>query len=172
MNEKNLIFAPFKPKNTHSEDCGYFYSYFEANICKDKRLSNPVQATVSHCSCSLARMGGDSLSCYVFFSFVQMPKNNENATIVQGAKVSALNGAKSVQLSAATQLLISEPYLIHDLLQRFTELKDAFNIEKDCKNRAYSYILQNGLLEHYAAWSRSNHSKDWHETAISHLVIR
>lgn len=34
--------------------------------------------------------------------------------------------------------------------------KEAFEIEKKCKNEAYFFILENGLIEQFAEWKKRN----------------
>lgn len=65
----------------------YFYGYMKAIICKDKEAIKSQWLLHSCCNCTLASMGGDSLSyvLYLTISFT-MPKYNEIATLPNKSK--------------------------------------------------------------------------------------
>jgi len=89
---------------------------------------------------SWSRLGGDSLSYLLNFSFA-MTKRNENASM---AKYSNRTGTSAHETRRS--------------------LFSKFLIEKDCKNQAYSFILANGLYHQFAEFCSSvrvnNHHAD------------
>lgn len=46
--------------------------------------------------------------------------------------------------------------LINDLQKRVNQLNKDFEIEKNCKNNAYFFILENGHFDEYVKYNKSN----------------
>jgi len=76
------------------------------------------------------------------------------------------------QTSKATLTLpVSNPYGIVSHIDLLPVLQSFFDIEKNAKNKAYSYILSKGLLNDFSRWSRENNYQDPHEACLEHLVF-
>jgi hypothetical protein len=97
--------------------------------------------------CTLASSGGDSLSYLLNFSFA-MPKYNENA--------SKANNSSRTRTPAG----------------RNTVSIEAFNIEKNAKNKAYSFILSYGLSDRFVKFSKNFHSGDPHRDCLEYLISK
>lgn len=55
------------------------------------------------------------------------------------------------------------------LKRKLKELKEKFEIEKRCKNRAYYFILSNGLLERFRAFEMY-YKGDGHEDCKEYIL--
>ena len=94
--KENSIFAVYFAKVffINALCSSYLYGYTTAYICKDKEAIKSPWLLHSCCNCTLASMGGDSLS-YFKFSFT-MPKYKENQfTAKRSNGKKTPNGAKS-----------------------------------------------------------------------------
>ncbi|WP_418495511.1 hypothetical protein [Coprobacter sp.] len=47
-----------------------------------------------------------------------------------------------------------------------------FKTEMDCKNKAYNFILSNGLLEDFTKFCETYHSSDPHKDCMEHLLSK
>ena len=88
----------------------FFATYLSAVICKDIKAINSVlnYSYYRHIICSLARIGGDSLSYIYYFNFslVQMPKNNENYSSVNNSTATVTHRrAKSAPIEPTVQVI-------------------------------------------------------------------
>ena len=93
-----------------------------------------------------------------------MARSEENAGMANNSTHTATY--ESSTSSATLTLQVSNPYGIvchTDLLQ---VLQSHFDVEKNAKNKAYSYILSNGLMNDFAVWSRKSRSDNWHDTCL------
>lgn len=141
-------FAPSSPKtDLYSTTCGgYFYGYFGASFCKDKRLSIHNGLPHSCCNLSLARCGEIASPILHTSIFHYMPKTMKNAGSVNNSSVQARpDGTKSVTL-------------------------EAFSIEMNAKNKAYRFILSNGLFDQYVEFNRKHPSGDPHADCLAAIL--
>lgn len=111
--------------------------------------------------------GGSSLSFYTYSNgFPIMPKTG---TICVGAKYSTTSTRRS---SAKTASRVSNPDADQSIADVLIELTEAFNAEKDAKNKAYLFILSNGLLDRFADFCRDYHSCDPHKDCVEYLLSK
>ncbi len=148
MKKKSIIFAAFNAKEQTYSLCviAIIVAILLAHLsAKIRGCLIPVGYYTCVLVCSLARTGGDSLSYLLILYFhSQMPKNNENASNTQGVSTSTPSGAKTVPI-------------------------EAFNIEMNAKNKAYYFILSNGLFEQYCEFCRNYKSGNLHHDCLSYL---
>lgn len=52
------------------------------------------------------------------------------------------------------------------------EVEKRFQIEKDCKNMAYAFIMQNGLLERFQQFSITFTNEDPHKMTIQTIISK
>ena len=95
-----------------------------------------------------------------------MPRYDE---ICEGAKQSTTSTRRG---SAKTASCVSTPDADQSIADILTELTEAFNAEKDAKNKAYLFILSNGLLDHFADFCRNYHSCDPHKDCMEYLLSK
>ena len=58
------------------------------------------------------------------------------------------------------------------LEQLLDELAEAFEVEKRAKNKAYYFILSNGLLDQFADFCRNYRSRDPHKDCVEYLLSK
>jgi hypothetical protein len=56
--------------------------------------------------------------------------------------------------------------------ERNTVSIEAFNIEKNAKNKAYCFILSNGLFDRFAEFCKDYHSDDPHRDCLEYLLSK
>jgi len=78
---------------------------------------------------------------------------------------------KTRKSSATIALQVSNPYSIVCFEDLATEMQRHFDVEKNAKNKAYSYILSKGLLKDFSIWSRGNNYNDPHEACLRHIEL-
>ena len=142
-------FAAFKTKNKrhNSSVDGIFYARLNACICKDKEAVQIPAAVIELCQCSWSNLGGEQPFLYYLLNFsLAMTKNNENASTTQGVCTST-----------------------SDYESVISTLKREFKIEMDAKNRAYAFILHNGLFDEYSKFCKAINGYDPHKLCFSIL---
>ena len=72
---------------------------------------------------------------------------------------------------ATLALQVSNPYGIVCFPDLAAEMQKQYDVEKNAKNKAYSFILSSGLLNRFAEYCRSNYSDDWHDTCLRQLEL-
>lgn len=95
-----------------------------------------------------------------------MPRTNE---ICVGAKHSTTSTRRS---SAKTASRVSNPDADQSIADVLIELTEAYKVEKDAKNKAYYFILSNGLLDSFADFCRDYHSCDPHKDCVEYLLSK
>ena len=78
---------------------------------------------------------------------------------------------KTVKSSATLALQVSNPYGVVCFEDLATEMQKHFNVEKDAKNKTYSYILSKGLLKDFSIWQRGNNYDNPHEACLRHIEL-
>ena len=159
-----------KDSNTAKAQEGILYtldSVVNANIRPSVFLHKPLASNVAGCSLAGFRKPTVSFIFIHISNFIcAMPRNNE---ICVGAKQSTTstrrNGAKSISR-------VSNPDADQSIADVLTELTEAFNAEMDAKNKAYLFILSNGLLDSFADFCRDYHSCDPHKDCVEYLLSK
>ena len=137
-----------------------------------------IRPSVSYCGplspCgigyTLAGIGKQTAS-FVFIQnsnfFRKMPRCEEVCvgTKHSNAPIARRNGAKSISR-------VSNPDADQSIADVLTELTEAFNAEKNAKNKAYLFILSNGLLDSFADFCRDYHSCDPHRDCVEYLLSK
>ena len=54
--------------------------------------------------------------------------------------------------------------------QRAAMFENHFNIEKNAKNEAYSFILEKGLYDEFVKFSRENTGRDFHADCVNWFI--
>lgn len=75
--------------------------------------------------------------------------------------------APSTKNSSAVQN--EKPVTFSDVI---AEVEKRFQIEKDCKNKAYAFITQYGLLEQFQQFSRTFTNENPHKMNIQSIISR
>lgn len=89
---------------------------------------------------------------YIQQVFRTMPKTENLTANAQGAPKSRITHDTSV---ATIQLPVSSPYSIPCFADFMAEAQRRFDVERNAKNRAYSFILYYGLLEDFAEFCKT-----------------
>ena len=166
------IFVTATPRARHNnQKAGAFLSPFGcvigANILPSVSFVLDIPASGSDC----LDLGGLEEADGFFYTntsnFIStMPRSNE---VCEGAKQSTTstrrNGAKSISR-------VSNPDADQSIADVLTELTEAFNAEKNAKNKAYLFILSNGLLDSFADFCRDYHSCDPHRDCVEYLLSK
>ena len=111
---------------------------------------------------------GSSLSCYNTHSN-SSPTMPRTGTICVGAKHSTTSTRRS---SAKTASRVSNPDADQSISDVLIELTEAYKVEKDAKNKAYYFILSNGLLDRFTDFCKNYHSCDPHKDCIEYLLSK
>lgn len=75
--------------------------------------------------------------------------------------------APSTKNSSAVQN--EKPVTFSDVI---AEVEKRFQIEKDCKNMAYAFIMQNGLLDQFKQFSKTFANEDHCKMSIQSIISR
>ncbi|MDR1221438.1 MAG: hypothetical protein LBL07_00980 [Tannerella sp.] len=151
MKNKSSIFAAFKPKNILMVFAvvAFFIAINAACYAAAIKGYQPLVG-LPHCKvskCSLARMGEDSLLLCIYFNFSPtMPKNGK---YYGDAKYS------NIAVTPTERNAVSI---------------EKFNIEKSAKNKAYFFILSNGLYDRFSEFCKNYHSDDPHRDCLEYLI--
>jgi len=57
-----------------------------------------------------------------------------------------------------------------DYKRMYLQSQIKFNIEKDCKNQAYFFILSHGLYNQFVNYNRKNHSSNPHKNCVDYFA--
>ena len=95
-------------------------------------------------------------------------------------KVAAANKSNSRNSSAhetgvsmaTIQLQVTNPYKIACFEDFMSEASRLLNVEMNAKNRAYYFILNQGLYGKYVEFCREQHSDDLHTDCIEYLTSK
>jgi hypothetical protein len=126
---------------------GIFLCSFESVYHKDIRLSLPLD---THCSCCVycSWRNGRRQPFFILYSNTcpKMPRTGSIRANVNNSNVqSTPNSAKTVSYQK-------------------------FEIEKNAKNKAYYFILSNGLFEAFAEFCKNYHSSSPHKDCFDCLL--
>lgn len=150
---------------------GHFLCSFDSVVDASILPSVSLSETLSLCDSvgSLATSEKQTAS-FVFIhysNFVQMTPNFHEICV--GAKQSTTSTGRS---SAKTASRVSNPDADQSIADVLIELTEAYKVEKDAKNKAYYFILSNGLLDRLADFCRNYHSCDPHKDCIEYLLSK
>ena len=71
---------------------------------------------------------------------------------------------------ATVEIECSNSHLIPTFSDFLNELQKRFDIEKDCKNEAYSFIIANGLYEDFREFCKNYKRVDHYKAIIGMLI--
>lgn len=71
---------------------------------------------------------------------------------------------------ATVEIECSNSHLIPTFSDFLNELQKQYDIEKDCKNEAYSFITINGLFEDFKKFSENYKGVDHYKAIIGMLI--
>lgn len=71
---------------------------------------------------------------------------------------------------ATVEIECSNSHLIPTFSDFLNELQKQYDIEKDCKNEAYSFIITNGLFEDFKKFSENYKGVDHYKAIIGMLI--
>ncbi|WP_195360589.1 hypothetical protein [Phocaeicola massiliensis] len=71
---------------------------------------------------------------------------------------------------ATVEIECSNSHLIPTFSDFLNELQKRFDIEKDCKNEAYSFIIANGLYEDFREFCKNYKGVDHYKAIIGMLI--
>ena len=108
----------------------------------------------------------NGFSCTNTSNFIGMPNSHE---ICVGAKQSTTSTRRNRAKSISS---VSNPDADQSIADVLIELTEAYKVEKDAKNKAYYFILSNGLLDRFADFCRDYHSCDPHKDCIEYLLSK
>lgn len=169
--KNNSMFAATSPKSYYIAliVVAFFIATLGAVICKDKGLSNHNGLPHSCCNLTLASRGAIAFLVFNTSIFHHMPKSVKNCSRAKHSTTTATpNRAKTVSI-AAVQLPVSNPYSIPCFEDFIAEASRRFEVECNAKNKAYSFILSNGLLTQFEAFSKQAKGVDHHALSLSLL---
>jgi len=170
--KKVFIFAASDQDRFFGMICGsYFYGYTDAAYHKDIRLSIHNGLLHSCFNRSWSRCGKIAFPLLYTLIFHSMTKTNENASRVNNSSSHAREACESGVSVATIQLQVSNPYSIACFDDFIAEATRRFEVEKNEKNRLYSFLISQGLLDVYAEFIRYNKSDDWHDTCLRQLEL-
>lgn len=78
-----------------------------------------------------------------------------------------------LHFSKERRFAMTEMRIIHrlkELESSFENLVNIFNIEKDCKNEAYSFIVANGLFDDFKKFHEHYKGVDHHKSTVEMLI--
>lgn len=137
------IFAKFKPKNKFS-NTRFAIAIFMA-ICLVQLIAKirGYQIPVGYCTralvCSLARMGGDSLSYFKYFNFsFTMPKNNEKASKVNNSTLTTTSTSTTTVSAPVPTILIESLYQLREIYLKVAKVYNASPIATECFSDDYN----------------------------------
>lgn len=168
------IFAMFTA-NEHIHNIGmmsvFLYSYSKL-FCKDIGYRFPLDTHIlMFVFVRWREWRLDSLLFFTQISF-RMPTNNE---IREGKKCSNTRTTSSHETAtsvATIQLQCSNPYSIPTFEDFLNQLHKEFEIEKNCKNQAYYFILSSNLFDEFAEFCKNYHSGDPHKDCLESLLSK
>ena len=171
MKNKSIIFAASDQDRFFSMICGgYFFSYTDAAISKDKRLSIHNGLLHSCFNRSWSTSGKIAFPLLYTLIFHSMTKTNENANGVNNSISVARAACESGTPVATIQLQETNPYQVACFKDFLTEALRRFEVEKNEKNRLYAFILGRGLLPQYADYCSNMKVADPHAACMSILL--
>lgn len=68
---------------------------------------------------------------------------------------------------------MTEMRIVHrlkELESSFENLVNIFNVEKDCKNEAYSFIVANGLFDDFKEFHKHYKGVDHHKATVEMII--
>ena len=72
---------------------------------------------------------------------------------------------------ATVEIECLNPYSIHEFDEFLNEVQKQFNIEKNANNKAYSFIIQMGLLDEFKEFSQHYNGANHHAACINMLAV-
>lgn len=172
ISDNSCMFVTFnaKEQTKHISSNGHFLWLCVSYYLHDIRLSLPVRLLQKCYSCSLARMGGGSLSLYHKIKFhLTMPKNNENLT--KGSVASLSSTPTSAKTASKSQSKLEKEIAAIQ--------KKVATLQADCKaHEAEKYRLL-CYIDRYCSCLLSNflennplNSQDWKKLHKQQLDIK
>ena len=150
MKNKSITFAANAPSSIllNTKRSSYFYGYL-AVICKDIRLSTP--RGLLHLCCNLNLAVREAIAFLILFTLIfhhEMPSSMKNQS----------KGNNSILA------------LTYDYESVISTLRNQFKIEMDAKNKAYAFILHNGLFNEFSEFCKATSGRDPHKLCLTILA--
>ena len=171
MKKKSIIFVAFlSGTNFLTFVCVVFFIATNTAL----NAANLGYHSIGYCTAKSVivpdRTEKGSLSSFYTFIFHSMSGTMKNASTPNNSKRTSTSAHETS--FAIIQLQVSNPYSIARFDDFLTEASRRFEVEKNAKNRLYSFILSHGLLKDYSEFCRMGiYSDNPHTDCLAHLEL-